>query len=166
MPYDSLVSGFLKSDIVVKWFEVSSLEHLWVHGRGFRLRDGRLLKDNISAFVIRSSCRICRLTLQDCDCNLAYTIMDALASVEHLCIRNPYPRNATLIIRCIAYSDGTCLPNLKELQVVCLPGHAGDELVVAMSCLFTARGKESKSMLASGRVVIDGARSHMSCFLG
>lgn len=148
------------SDIVHKWFETPSLEYLWVDGSSLHPRNSRVWKDKILSFDIRSSCHISRLTLQDCDSNLVY-IMGVLANVDRLCIKNPHPAAAPFIIRRIAYSDGAYLPDLKELQVIYSPQRADEEFMATMSCLFQARGKESRSMPAGAGhriVLLEGVR--------
>jgi len=47
----------------------------------------------------------------------------------------------------------------EGVQVICCPGQADEEFMAAMSCLFKARGEESRSMLASHRnVPLEGVR--------
>ena len=119
---------FLEASIVhpgvFSWFQVPLLEHLslgsvrwdpdsegWVDLYHFQ--------HEILSLVDRSSCRIRQLTLQYCDIEQIHSVMETLANVEELYIKNPSERGVSApYMRTIAESnDYSYLRNLRVLQV-------------------------------------------------
>ncbi|KAF8332520.1 hypothetical protein F5887DRAFT_996708, partial [Amanita rubescens] len=130
---------------MLSFFEAPILEHLSVCD-GFEDMNDHNHVEEILSFVQRSSCRIRRLSLQDCTADVAQNIMEVLDHVEGLSVE-PYfdvqPGYAHCIIRDIADSGGIC-PNLQLLEVSCCPGYF-DDVVLAATCVLSARCTESRS---------------------
>jgi len=145
---------------IFSWFEVPLLEHLWLDG-SIELEDvGDICAEELSSLIGRSSCRIRRLTLQDCSDDVALDIFGALDSLEELCIKD---LSCPLLIGYMANPDVHHLPNLRELQVICCPGQVNGDLMYAIYLLLDERGKGSKSPLGLERVMIQLEWDHSNC---
>ena len=124
---------------VLSWFQVPSLEHLSLGDSEDGRADPYHFRDEILSLIDRSSCRIRQLTVQCCNIEQIHSLMETLANIEELYIKNPSERGVTApVIRTIAESnDYTYLRNLRVLQVKSFQGV--EEFVRDLSFLVGAR---------------------------
>ena len=136
---------------VFSWIEPPLLEHLSIDYDYGSFFDTGSCREELSSLIDRSSCHIRKLTLQCGDDELARNVMNALDSVEELCIENQ--EIAPCLVRIIANSN-ICihLPNMQALNVTICPG-GFEELVAELSCLLKVRSKGSITALPSCNIV-------------
>ncbi len=128
---------------IFSWFEVPLLEHLCLDSCIELANVGDICTEELLFLIGGSSCRIRRLTLQDCLDDVALDIMWALDNLEELCVKDLPIGIGHLIIKHLADLDLDGVfhsPNLRELQVMCCPGQADKDFMMAICSLLEARG--------------------------
>ncbi len=155
---------------VLSWFEAPLLEDVLMYCGPFSATyDPDECKEELSSLVHRSPCHIRHLTLQDCEVEVAHSLMKALTSVERLCVKDSIAHNyGPLLVRDIAEAGGIYLPDLRMLQVSSCPeyfqGYAS-----SISCLFEARNiqprlaPDSSDIASLERLVVTVDWTGLSC---
>ncbi|KAF8688290.1 hypothetical protein AX14_003452 [Amanita brunnescens Koide BX004] len=131
---------------VFSWIEPPLLEHLSIDYDYHSFFDTGSCREELSSLIDRSSCHIRKLTLQCSDDELARNVMNALDSVEELCIENQ--EIAPSLVRVANSHNCIYLPNMQVLNVTICPG-GFEELVAELSCLLKVRSKGSVTALSS-----------------
>jgi len=138
---------------VFSWFEAPLLEDLSVFCDPFSDMHVPDECKELSSLVRRSLCHIRRLTLQDCEVKVARNIMEALTSVEKLCIKLSLiaPKHGPRFVWDIGRANGIYLPNLRMLQVPCCPQYF-EEYVSSISDLLKVRNRKPRLATASSEI--------------
>ncbi|KAF8337165.1 hypothetical protein F5887DRAFT_1244626 [Amanita rubescens] len=138
---------------VFSWFEVPLLEDLLTFCSLFSTAyDPDECKAALLSLVHCSPCHIRHLTLENCKVEEAHNIMEALTSVEKLCIKYSIaPKRGPRLVRDIAEANGIYLPNLRMLQVPCCPGYF-EEYVSSISYLLEVRNRKPQLTPASSEI--------------
>ena len=139
---------------VLSWFEAPLLEDLLAYCSPFSATyNPDECTRELSSLVHRSLCHIRRLTLRNCELEVAHSIMKALTSIEKLCIKysSMSLRHGPRLVQDIAEADGIYLPNLQMLQLPCCPRDF-ERYVSLISYLFEVRNRKPRLESASSEM--------------
>ncbi|KAF8337163.1 hypothetical protein F5887DRAFT_1244620 [Amanita rubescens] len=130
-------------------FETPLLQYLWVCGSFNNINHRHEYKENLTSLVLtslvhRSSCHIRRLTLQNCEVEVAYDIMEVLVSVEELYVEEMLCTGIVNVPSLVQDIVDGVLSNLRVLQVPCCAGQF-EQVISAASRLFQTRNREPGS---------------------